>query len=203
MINTLFDKIFYINLKKDVERNDYMINQFKEFGITNYERFEAIECTEVPDKGLWRNFNKQDEKYVKGSVGCRESHVGILKLAKERDYKFVMILEDDVKILTNLNGILKENNFQIGMSDMIYFGGLLERHFRGQVVGAYAYAVRNTLFEDVIHMAIPSGMEIDNFYAKIIQHMSYNNNTTGRYNAFMLRPANTIIVNQKFNSNIR
>ena len=203
MINTLFDKIFYINLKKDVERNDYMINQFKEFGITNYERFEAIECTEVPDKGLWRNFNKQDEKYVKGSFGCRESHVGILKLAKERDYKFVMILEDDVKILTNLNGILKENNFQIGMSDMIYFGGLLERHFRGQVVGAYAYAVRNTLFEDVIHMAIPSGMEIDNFYAKIIQHMSYNNNTTGRYNAFMLRPANTIIVNQKFNSNIR
>jgi glycosyl transferase family 25 len=203
MINTLFDKIFYINLNKDVERNDYMINQFKEFGITNYERFEAIECTEVPDKSLWRNFNKQDEKYVKGSVGCRESHVGILKLAKERDYKFVMILEDDVKILTNLNGILKENNFQIGMSDMIYFGGLLERHFRGQVVGAYAYAVRNTLFEDVIHMAIPSGMEIDNFYAKIIQHMSYNNNTTGRYNAFMLRPANTIIVNQTFNSNIR
>lgn len=203
MINSLFDKIFYINLKRDVERNDYMINQFKQFGITNYERFEAVECTEVPDKSLWRNFNKQDDKYVKGSVGCRLSHLGVLKLAKQRNYKFVMILEDDVMILTDLSGILKENNFQIGMSDMLYFGGLVERQYRGQVVGAYAYAVRNTLFEDILNMAIPSGMEIDNFYAKIIQHMSNNNNTTGRYNAFMLRPANTIIVNPTFNSNIR
>ena len=203
MINSLFDKIFYINLKRDVERNDYMINQFKQFGITNYERFEAVECTEVPDKSLWRNFNKQDDKYVKGSVGCRHSHLGVLKLAKQRNYKFVMILEDDVMILTDLSGILKENNFQIGMSDMLYFGGLVERQYRGQVVGAYAYAVRNTLFEDILNMAIPSGMEIDNFYAKIIQHMSNNNNTTGRYNAFMLRPANTIIVNPTFNSNIR
>ena len=33
MINSFFDKIFYINLKRDVERNDYMINQFKEFGL--------------------------------------------------------------------------------------------------------------------------------------------------------------------------
>lgn len=203
MINSFFDKIFYINLKRDVERNDYMINQFKEFGITNYERFEAVECTEVPDKSLWRNFNKQDDKYVKGSVGCRHSHLGVLNLAKQRNYKFVMILEDDVKILTDLSGILRENNFQIGMSDMLYFGGLVERHQRGQVVGAYAYAVRDTLFEDILNMAIPSGMEIDNFYAKIIQHMSNNNNQTGRYNAFMLRPANTIIVNPIFNSNIR
>ena len=203
MINSLFDKIFYINLKKDVERNDYMINQFKEFGITNYERFEAIECTQVPDKHIWRNFNKQDDKYNKGSVGCRESHVGILKLAKQRNYKFVMILEDDVKILTDLDNVLKNNNFKIGMSDMLYFGGLLESQHRGQVVGGYAYAVRNTLFDDVIYMAIPSGMEIDNFYAKIIQHMSYNYNTTGRYNALMLQPANSIIVNDKFKSNIR
>jgi hypothetical protein len=203
MINSFFDKIFYINLKRDVERNDYMINQFKEFGITNYERFEAIECTQVPDKHIWRNFNKQDDKYIKGSVGCRESHVGVLKLAKERDYKFVMILEDDVKILTDLSGILKENNLQIGMADMLYFGGMVETRYRGQVVGAYAYAVRNTLFDDILNMAVPSGMEIDNFYAKVIQHMSYNNNITGRYNALMLRPANTIIVNQTFNSNIR
>lgn len=203
MINSFFDKIFYINLKRDVERNDYMVNQFKEFGITNYERFEAIECTQVPDKHIWRNFNKQDDKYIKGSVGCRLSHVGVLKLAKERDYKFVMILEDDVKILTDLTNILKENNLQLGMADMLYFGGAVEPRYRGQVVGAYAYAVRNTLFEDILNMAVPSGMEIDNFYAKVIQHMSYNNNQTGRYNALMLRPANTIIVNPTFNSNIR
>lgn len=202
-IDTFFDKIFYINMKKDVERNDYMIDQFRKFGITNYERFEAVECDEIPEEHLWRNFNKKDEKYIKGSVGCRDSHIGILKLAKQRQYKFVMILEDDVVILTNLDNILKNNTFKIGMSDMLYFGGLTERQYRGQVVGGYAYAVRNTLFDDIIHMAIPSGMEIDNFYAKIIQHMSYNHNITGRYNALMLQPANSIVVNYEFKSNIR
>jgi len=203
LINTFFDKIFYINLKKDVERNDYMINQFKEFGITNYERFEAIECNEIPDQVLWRNFNKQDEKYVKGSIGCRDSHLGVLKLTKERNYKFVMILEDDIKILRNLSNVLKANEFQISMSDMLYFGGLLESEFRGQVVGAYAYAVKNTLFDDILNLAIPSGMEIDNFYAKIIQHMTYIKNSSGRYNALMLQPENSIIVDVKFKSNIR
>jgi glycosyl transferase family 25 len=202
-INTFFDKIFYINLKKDVDRNNYMINQFKEFGITNYERFEAIEYNEIPDKTLWRNFTKQDEKYVKGSIGCRDSHLGILKLAKERDYKFVMILEDDIKILTNLSDLLEANSFQIYMSDMLYFGGLVEPQFRGQVVGAYAYAIRNTLFDDILNLAIPSGMEIDTFYAKIIQHMTHIKNKSGRYNALMLQPENSIIVDIKFKSNIR
>jgi len=86
---------------------------------------------------------------------------------------------------------------------MFYFGGLVEHQYRGQVVGGYAYAVRNTLFDNIINMAIPSGMEIDNFYAKIIQHMSYNYNGSGRYNVLLLKPYNSIIVNEMFKSNIR
>jgi hypothetical protein len=80
---------------------------------------------------------------------------------------------------------------------------LLEPEYRGQVVGGYAYAVKNTLFDDVLNLAIPSGMEIDNFYAKIIQHMTYIKNKSGRYNALMLQPENSIIVDVKFKSNIR
>lgn len=202
-IDTFFDKIFYINLKRDVDRNDHMIDQFKEFGITNYERFEAIECTEVPDKSLWRNFLEEDEKYVKGSIGCRDSHLGIFKIAKERDYKKILILEDDIVMLQDPNEIMKINERNISLSDMFYFGGYIEEDHRGQIVGAYAYAVTEKLFDDIIHMAIPSGMEIDNFYAKVIQHMSYNYNPRYRYNVAMLQPQDSIVVDENFKSNIR
>ena len=85
-INTYFDKIFYINLAKDTNRNEFMLAQFKEFGITNFERYEAVVYNEVPVQSLWRNFIKTDEKYIKGQLGCRESMLNVIKIAKHRGY---------------------------------------------------------------------------------------------------------------------
>ena len=201
-IDNYFDKIFYINLKKDIDRNNNILDQFKEFNITNYERFEAIECTEVPDRSLWRNFLEEDEKYVKGSIGCRESNLGIIRLAKERKYKRILILEDDIFIVQDPSEIMKINESNIDLADMFYFGGSVESNFRGQVVESFAYAVKETLFDDILNMAIPSGMEIDNFYAKIIQHMTYTGNARGRYNIALLQPFNSIAVDENFKSNI-
>jgi len=201
-IDDYFDKIFYINLKRDVDRNKNILSQFKEFNITNYERFEAIECTEVPDRALWRNFLEEDEKYVKGSIGCRESNLAIIRLAKERNYKRILILEDDIFIVQDPSEIMKINKRNIDLADMFYFGGSVESNFGGQVVESFAYAVKEVLFNDILNMAIPSGMEIDNFYAKIIQQMTYIGNYRGRYNVALLRPFNSIAVDENFKSNI-
>lgn len=201
-IDTYFDKIFYINLKKDVERNNNILSQFKEFNITNYERFEAIECTEIPDRSLWRNFLEEDEKYVKGSIGCRESNLAIIRLAKERNYKRILILEDDIFIVQDPSEIMKMNEGNIEIADMFYFGGSVESNFGGQVVESFAYAVKDVLFDDILNMATPSGMEIDNFYAKVIQQMTYVGNYRGRYNVAMLQPFNSIAVDENFKSNI-
>jgi FkbM family methyltransferase len=203
MINTYFDKIFYINLAKDTDRNEYMLSQFQEFNITNFERYEGIVYEEVPDISLWRNFIKKDEKYVKGQLGCRESMLNIIKLSKERGYKNILILEDDAFMLNDPSDIMMMNTFNLSVADMFYFGGLIEEHYRGQVVCAHACGIKDTLFDDIINMAVPSGMEMDNFYAKIIQHMSYNNNPRGQYNVMMLQPFNTIVQNKKFESNIQ
>src|ERR1043165_3424989 len=86
---------------------------------------------------------------------------------------------------------------------MLYFGGLVEPVFRNQVVCAHAYALNSKLFDDIIAMAEPSGMEIDNFYAKIIQHMSYNYNPTGKYNIQLMSPFNTIVQDKSVGSNIQ
>ena len=202
-IDNYFDKIFYINLKRDVERNENVLSQFKEFNITNYERFEAIECNEIPDRSLWRNFLEEEDKYVKGSIGCRESNLAIIKLAKERKYKRILVLEDDIMMIQDPSEIMKMNEINIDIADMFYFGGGVESNFRGQIVESFAYAVKDVLFDDILNMAVPSGMEIDNFYAKIIQQMTYIGNYRGRYNVALLEPFNSITTNKKFKSNIR
>lgn len=201
-INTYFDKIFYVNLARDQDRNEYMLKQFKELGITNFERIEGVIYDTIPEKKLWRNFIKTDTRYILSSLGCRDSHLKAIKLAKDRGYKKILILEDDVYFT-----ITPEELFRIGSWnlewDMLYFSGLVEPYFRDQIVGAYAYGVNSVLFDDILNMCIASGMEVDNFYAKIIQHMSYNYNPSGMYNIKTVKPFNTVQVNYNFKSNIR
>lgn len=201
-INTYFDKIFYINLAKDQDRNEYMVNQFREIGITNFERIEGVIYNTIPPHSLWRNFIKTDEKYIINSLGCRDSHLKAIKLAKDRGYKRILILEDDIYFTITPEELFRTGGWNLEW-DMLYLGGLVEPYFRNQIVGAYAYGVNSVLFDDILNMCIASGMEVDNFYAKIIQHMSYNYNPSGMYNIKMVNPFNTVQVNYNFKSNIR
>ena len=202
-INKYFDKIFYINLAKDTDRNNNLLAQFNKFGITNFERFEAISFKEIPEPKYWRNFNKIDDKYILNSLGCRASHLEIVKIAKEKGYGKIMILEDDIEILENPNELLRVNESILNDWDLLYFGGLIEHFFRNQIVCAHAYAIKHKMFDDIINMAIPSGMEIDNFYAKVLQHISLNSNQSGKFNIRITMPFNTIIQNKQFQSNIQ
>ncbi len=201
-IDSYFDKIFYINLKKDIERNDRMISQFRKFGIANFERVDATELKALPGTEKYRNFIKKENKYLIGGLSCRASHVKCIKIAKERGYSRVLIFEDDALFLENPNQLLIKNAGMLHEWDMVYFGGLIEPHFRNQIVCTHAYGVKCTLFDDIINMAIASGMEIDNFYAKILHHMSYNYNQSGKYNIRIILPFNLIVQNKTFNSNI-
>jgi len=204
-LNNFFDKIFYINLDKDIERNQNLLSQFKKFNITNFERISGVEFQEIPDKMYWRNFNLNalNEKYILGSMGCRASHKKIMDISMERGYNKILIFEDDIFFTEDPNEILNKNLHQLDSWDMLYFGGSIEEHFNGQIVGAYAYGLNRKLIEETYFMLPTSGMEVDNFYAKILYHMSYNYNLTGKYQIKKLEPFNTVKVDFNFNSNIR
>jgi hypothetical protein len=198
MIDNYFDKIFYINLKRDVERNSRILEDFSKYNINNFERVDGVIYDSIPDRNLWRNFNKSDENYVIGSLGCRDSHLKVISIAKERKYKRILILEDDIRFVVNPNRLQFPNIDW----DMLYLGGMLEPHFRNQIVGGYAYGISERIYDDILNMAIPSGMEIDNFYAKILQHMSLNSGRDGQYDVQRMLPF-PIIVDLSIKSNIR
>jgi len=75
------DKIFYINLDRRTDRRDLIEMDLAKIGL-DAERFPGI-------------------PFEPGIVGCGKSHLAVIKMAKERGYKNVLILEDDFTFLVS------------------------------------------------------------------------------------------------------
>ena len=71
------DKIVYINLDKRSDRDEHMKQIISVFPSEKVSRFSAIEA-------------------IPGSVGCTKSHIAVMKMAIENNWKNILILEDDV-----------------------------------------------------------------------------------------------------------
>lgn len=204
-VDTYFDKVYYINMDKDTDRNQFMIDQFDKYGISNYQRIPGVKIDYIPEKIYWRNFNidRLNEKYIKGQLGVRASHVNAVKHALSNGYKKVLIFEDDAEITLDINRLV-EVNLKDGLNwDMLYFGGDVERFLGNQIILAHAYAVNEVVMKEILFMAAASGMEIDNFYAKILHHMTYVYNKSGKFDIVKVHPFNTIVQSSRFETNIQ
>jgi glycosyl transferase family 25 len=79
------DKIYYINLDHRKDRKGQIEQELKKMNIFDKaERFNAI-----------------SEEL--GSLGCSKSHLEVLKDARDKKYKTIMIFEDDYMFLINKN----------------------------------------------------------------------------------------------------
>jgi len=90
-MSTNIDKIIYINLDKRIDRRTDIEKELNDFGL-EYERFQAIE---TPGFGI---------------LGCGQSHLAVLKLAKEKGYKNILIFEDDFTFLVSKEEFENELN---------------------------------------------------------------------------------------------
>lgn len=101
LYNRYFDKIFIVNLDERKDRWEETLKELKNLGITNFERFSAIrpDIKKVPVEFYNKlvSPHKAKPKYQTGAVGCKMSHYEIIKLAKKRNYKRILILEDDIE----------------------------------------------------------------------------------------------------------
>jgi len=84
------DQIYYINLEHRKDRKEHIEKQIKEYldpDLKITTRFDAIQYKGNFVNNCFRN---------KGGIGCSLSHLHIVKLAKQNNYKHTLILEDDV-----------------------------------------------------------------------------------------------------------
>jgi glycosyl transferase family 25 len=78
----LLDKIpvIYINLERRTDRNTHVLKELSKIGVKNPTRFKGIELEN-------------------GALGCSMSHLKCIEIAKQNDYEYVFICEDDIDFL--------------------------------------------------------------------------------------------------------
>ena len=91
--------IIYINLDKNQDRNQFMLDQFKKYQITNYTRFSGINGRQYElskgEKRLFANCNFLGRPSTLGTIGCALSHYYVWKSIIQKNIKQMIVLEDD------------------------------------------------------------------------------------------------------------
>jgi glycosyltransferase involved in cell wall biosynthesis len=140
-----------INLKSREDKRKIVISHLKKFNI-KFNFYTAI-------------LNKNPK------LGCKLSHLEVIKNAINREYKQILIVEDDVKFITrpNIDISALPSNW-----DMCYLGGTVYRvldknnpnWYRVQCWTTHAYIINleNKKLIDEINKSVDTEDEIDKFY---------------------------------------
>ena len=99
----LLEHTLFINLESRRDRLEHSLNEFKKMNITA-ERFNAC-------------------KHNIGALGCTQSHIKCLEIAKEREYKQIFICEDDIEF--TIPELFKENLEKFNKNEKINWDVLI------------------------------------------------------------------------------
>jgi hypothetical protein len=161
------DKAYYINLDYRTDRKEFFENQVKELGL-DVERYEAVKLNlnEIDNPFNDINWHKK--------MGSCQSHINIIKLAKQKNLKNVWILEDDCVFVDGFIEKAKKciDELKELEWDVFYFGGEPNRKAQPHsdllvrtngVYGAHSYIVNHTFYDKAI-IGIPPNSLVDVFY---------------------------------------
>ena len=160
-INEFFDKIYCINLDERVDRWEQAQKEFDKLNVKGVKRFSAI-------------------KHTNGALGCRESHLNIIKEAKQLGLKNVLIFEDDLLVVE------EEHDIESALTqlptlewELFYLGATVDPNVgrltlvTPNIVSTnfayttHAYAINHTMFDFILQHA-PYAPIIDVFYCQHI-----------------------------------
>lgn len=167
-LNKIFDHIYCINLKHRDDRWDNCQRQFDKFGMS-VERFEAVNGKEVVPDGVG--------KLLPGEVGVIRSNYNVIKDAKEKGYKQIIIFEDDVELCEDFNERFKLH-YDSTPTDwrFIYMGG---NHVGGLTpinnkvskirhsYAIHAICVHEELYDHILTMLEEEKVQVDVTYAQL------------------------------------
>jgi GR25 family glycosyltransferase involved in LPS biosynthesis len=192
-INKIVDKIYVINMDKDINRMKILDKKMKKLGL-EYKRIPGVDGKKKYSK------YKNKTKLRPGQLGCLLSHINVIKDAIKNNYNNILVLEDDIVFHKNFHMefvkkykklIKREKKF-----DLIYLGCSQSMGGNGKW--------NNTLMEDEYYINYETdgtfGMLINkNIFLKIIEvnknmeipidtSLSKNILATKKYKCFTLYP---------------
>lgn len=174
-ISQYFDKIFVLNLDRRPDRWKKISEKLDQFKI-KYERFSAIDGEKIDfnNSNFKQGMGLLENKYANA---CLLSHLEIIKLAKEKCYKRILIFEDDVLLSKEFEVRLQyiryiknwkllylgcsqyDWNVEMTIGDKFYFSK--------KSLGTFAYAIDQTIYDDVINILSNEEKSVDNLLSEI------------------------------------
>ena len=182
-ISNFFEESFFINLDKRIERRASFEAEMHRVGVNDFvKRFPAvIDATNLDIN----DYNRHR--------ACGHSHYSLIKYAKEKNLKNILIFEDDacfyddgetpgMQIIESaLDSLAK-----VSYWDVFYLGGLLiDSHFRyidthlaqvDSVLTTHAWAINNCGYDKLLKYAPATDSAIDGWVAnrpEIIKYIAY------------------------------
>ena len=102
-MNNYVDNVYLINMDKDTDRLKKVTKECDKVNI-KFERFPGIKVTDLSQKILDKYIPIETQKYgPNGMIGCGLSHLFIWQDAVEKNYKNILVLEDDVYFTYDFN----------------------------------------------------------------------------------------------------
>ena len=117
------DNVYLINMDKDKKRLEAVTKECNNVNI-KFERFSGVNVNNLSKNILDKYIPKEIQKYgTNGMIGCGLSHLFIWKDAINKNYKNILVLEDDITFTDDFNeyfiNVIKEVPVNY---DILYLG---------------------------------------------------------------------------------
>lgn len=171
-----FDKIYCINLDRRKDRWDETLLELSKWELSDsVTRFSAVDGNTLINDTIINN----------GELGILTTHINIINEAKEKGYKNILIIEDDIEFTEEILNLEQYMSSVPEDWDMLYFGGNHNKHMGKQInflnekiiklnetYGIHCVVINNTIYDLILDLISRRGKPIDVYYADI--QKSYN-----------------------------
>lgn len=181
-VNKYFDGVFLINLRRRPYRLKEATYELTKAGI-KFNVFDAVDGNTFNDLTIPSEYRGNTKHLKPGAVGCLLSHISLIKYAKEKGLKNILIFEDDVVFSKNFNSFFNTIINEIPKDwDMFYLGGhpiqgqitKVSKNINksSQILATHSYAINASAY-DIILNSNEYKYAIDTLYTELI-HMNIN-----------------------------
>lgn len=168
-VNSYFDNVYVLNLDKQTRRMEVISKKLNKLRI-NFQRFSALDgdSFEFENPDFVEGVGDIENKY---GLACSLSHANIIKDAKEKGYKKILIFEDDVLFCDYFD--IKFQKLKSIPKDwkLIYLGGSQHNwsgleysddfYFSRRTFGCFAYAIDSSLYDEILILSESKDKIID------------------------------------------
>lgn len=172
MLNKYFDKIYCINLDRRKDRWNETVNELNKWGLLNQvERYSAIDGRTIKDNKF---------KINNGELGLLNTHLDIIKDAKTKNYKSILLLEDDVEFTKEILNLDKYFDVLPKNWDILWFGGNHNKHMGNKInlindkiikcnmtYSTHSIAFNNSIFDVILNLLKNRQKPVDVYYSDL------------------------------------